>query len=51
MAQTTRKPGLKALRSGKDANGPQFHCSNCKCNRYSKCTCQRKKGKEPKESE
>lgn len=48
MAQQAKKPGLKALRSGHNADGPKYHCSNCKCDRYSKCTCMKAKDyKEP----
>lgn len=35
--------GLKGLRKA-TGREPRFHCENCKCNRYSPCTCQKKNG-------
>lgn len=45
MATEKKSLGLKALRSGRDSKGPQHQCDNCRCRRYSPCTCQRKKAK------
>lgn len=33
-------PGLKALRKQRGTK-PTFYCDNCKCHRYSPCTCQK----------
>ena len=47
----TGQKGLIQLRA-KTASKPMFHCSNCRCDRYSPCTCQvkgqEKKGKKKK---
>jgi|GEM_PF-6013998 len=42
-AKDTR--GLKRLRAGK-GRVPSYECDNCKCKRYSPCTCTRKGGKQ-----
>ena len=41
MAQDRTPKGLIKLRAvtGKE---PTYDCDNCKCKRYSKCTCKRK---------
>jgi len=33
--------GLRKLRSGRGRH-PSYPCDNCKCKRYSPCTCKRK---------
>lgn len=42
--------GLKKFRSTWKENlgnsQPKVKCENCKCVRFTKCTCERKKGKE-----
>ena len=45
--KTETSIGLKDLRNNPETiNGkPKYHCDNCKCNRYSKCTCTRKEKK------
>lgn len=34
--------GLKGLRAFHDGKNPEYYCDNCKCDRYSPCTCKRK---------
>lgn len=36
--------GLRKLRKQQLDKNPTFHCDNCKCNRYSPCTCAQKGG-------
>ena len=45
MAKYNVPKGLKKFRAitGKY---PTYECDNCKCKRYSKCTCKRKSNKE-----
>lgn len=33
--------GLKLLRNNTHDRSPRYHCDNCKCKRYSPCTCMR----------
>jgi hypothetical protein len=40
--------GLKMRRSNNTTQKPTYHCDNCKCARYSRCTCQRKGDKTDK---
>jgi len=47
MKKREAPKGLKKLRrvTGK---APTYECNNCKCKRYSKCNCKRKKTKRNK---
>lgn len=42
---STHVEGLKMLRFGARTATPQYHCSNCRCNRYSPCHCMVSKGR------
>lgn len=43
--------GLKMLRSNSSFSSgdqkPQFHCDNCKCDRFSECGCKKRLTKRP----
>jgi hypothetical protein len=41
--------GLKMLRMNQNDKVPKHECSNCKCKRYSPCTCMKSNGMTRKE--
>ena len=44
VAQKKEYKGLKRLRNRTDKGKlPTYSCANCKCQRFSPCTCMRKK--------
>ncbi len=40
--------GIKSMRSNTEDRKPQYYCDNCKCNRYTRCTCLRSWNKKEK---
>lgn len=37
-----KKPTVSGLARVRKGKIPTYHCENCGCNRYTKCTCMRK---------
>lgn len=44
MYRNQKQKGLKALRKNQ-GKYPTYDCDNCKCKRYSPCTCKKKSKK------